>query len=154
MCFSESITRHRRWSALRPDAVPIRRHRRPRFRRGRPGTVPLYRWLHPRDGSHYYTIHPNAPDRPNSVAEGIACHIYDHPVAETVPFYWWSNGRDHLYTTAADGENAGRIGYRHQGIAGYIYRDPKPGTVPFYRFFDPVRHQHFYTLHPNAEFAK
>ncbi len=124
------------------------------FAEERPGTVPLYRWFHPRDGSHFYTIRPNAPDRPNSVSEGIACHVYDHPVAEAVPLYRWRNRRDDLYTISDEGENAGRAGYRPQGIAGYIYRDPKPGTAPLYRFYDPVRHQHFYTLHPHAEFAK
>jgi len=124
------------------------------FAEERPGTVPLYRWFHPRDGSHYYTTIPHAPDRPNSVSDGIACYVYDHPVTDSLPFYRWRNGRNDLYTVAPDGENSGRIGYRPQGIVGYIYRDPKPGAVPLYRFYDPVRHQHFYTLHPNAEFAK
>jgi hypothetical protein len=124
------------------------------FAEERPGTVPLYRWFHPRDGSHYYTIQPNAPDRPNSVSEGISCHVYDHPVAETVPLYRWRNRRDDLYTISAEGEKAGQAGYRHQGIVGYIYFELKPGTVPLYRFYDPARHQHFYTLHPHAEFAK
>jgi hypothetical protein len=124
------------------------------FAEEQPGTVPLYRWFHPRDGSHYYTIQPNTPDRPNAISEGISCHVYDHPVAETVPIYHWRNRRDDLYTLSAEGENAGRAGYRPQGIVGYIYRDLKPGTVPLHRFYDPVRHQHFYTLHPHAEFAK
>jgi hypothetical protein len=119
-----------------------------------PGTVPLYRWLHPRDGSRYYTIRPNAPDRPNSVSDGISCYVYDHPAAETVPLFHWRNRRDEFYTTSENGENAGRAGYRPLGIAGYLYRDPKPGTFPLYRFFDPARKQHFYTLHPHAEFAK
>jgi hypothetical protein len=120
----------------------------------RPGTVPLYRWLHPQDGSHYYTTFPNAPDRPNSVSEGISCHIYDHPVHLTAALYCWRNRRDDLFTMSDTGENAARNGYRPYGIAGYIHRDPLPGTAPLYRFYDPVRHQHFYTLHPNAEFAK
>jgi hypothetical protein len=119
-----------------------------------PGTVPLYRWLHPRDGSHYYTIRPNAPDRPNSVSDGIACYVYDHPVAETAPLFHWRNRHDDFYTTSENGENAGGVGYRPLGVACYLYRDPKPGTVPLYRFFDPVRKQHFYTKHPHAEFAK
>jgi hypothetical protein len=118
------------------------------------GTVPFYRWFHPRDGSHYYTTRPNAPDRRNCVSDGIACYLFDHGVTDTVPLYHWRNGRDDLYTTTPDSENPGRVGYRPTGIAGYIYRDPKPGTVPLYRFHDPVRHQHFYTLHPHAEFAK
>lgn len=119
-----------------------------------PGAVPLYRWFHPRDGSHYYTIRPNAPDRPNSVSEGISCYVSAYPVADTVPFYHWRNRRDDLYTTLADGEAPGRSGYQPLGVACYIYRNPHPGTVPLYRFFDPVRAQHFYSQHPHAEFAK
>jgi hypothetical protein len=120
----------------------------------RPETVPLYRWFHPRNGSRYYTTVPNAPDRPNSVSDGIACYVHVQPVSGSVPVYWWTNGRDEFYTIAPDGEKAGRAGYSLRGIVAYIYRDPRPGTVPFYRFYDPARHQHFYTVHPHAEFAK
>jgi hypothetical protein len=120
----------------------------------RPGTAPVYRWLHPQDGSRYYTTIPSAPDRPNSVSEGISCHIYQQPVPNTVPLYCWRNRRDDLFTISDTGENAARLGYRLYGVAGYIHREPLPGTAPLYRFYDPVRHQHFYTLHPNAEFAK
>jgi hypothetical protein len=124
------------------------------FAEARPGTVPLYRWLQPHQGSHFYTIRPGAPDRPNSVDEGIACHVYDRQVPEAIPLYHWSNGRDHLYTTTTNGENARRAGYHPRGIACYVYADPKPGTIPLYRFHDPTGRHHFYTTHPNAEFAK
>jgi hypothetical protein len=124
------------------------------FAEAQPGTVPLYRWLHPRNGSHYYTTTPGAPDRPNSVSDGITCHVFDQAVAESVPFYRWRTGRDDLYTTSPSGEGAGRLGYQRRGIACYIYRDPKPGTVPLYRFYDPTKRHHFYTTHPHAEFAK
>jgi hypothetical protein len=124
------------------------------FADAQPQTVPLYRWLHPRNGSHYYTTKPATPDRPNSVSEGIACHVYDHRADDSIPLYWWRNGHDDLYTTSASGEGAGRLGYRPRGIACYIDREPKPGRVPLYRFYDPVRHHHFYTTHPHAEFAK
>jgi hypothetical protein len=119
-----------------------------------PGTVPLFRWLHPRDGSHFYTVTPAAPDRPNSVGEGVACHVFDHHAPDTVALYRWHHGRDDLYTTAPDGENANRIGYRPAGIACYIFAAAKPGTTPLYRFFDPTRRHHFYSTHPHAEFAK
>jgi hypothetical protein len=119
-----------------------------------PGTIPLHRWLHPRNGSHFYTIIPGAPDRPNAVSEGIVCHVYDHPVAGAVPLYWWRTAHDDFYTILPGGEAAPRLGYRFHGIACYIERDPKPGTVPLYRFVDPIRHHHFYTTHPHAEFAK
>jgi hypothetical protein len=120
----------------------------------RPGTIPVYRWLHPADRSRFYTVRPNAPDRPRAVAEGIACYVPEHRSPETVPLYRWSSGVDHLYTSALDGERVGRLGYKHRGVAFYVYRDPQPGTVPLYRFFDPRRRQHFYTLHPHAEFLK
>jgi hypothetical protein len=119
-----------------------------------PGSVPLYRWLHPRNGSHYYTTAPAAPDRPNSVSEGITCHVYDHPINGAVPFYRWQNGHDELYTTSPNGEGASRQGYRPRGIVCYVDQDPKAGKVPLFRFYDPVRHHHFYTTHPHAEFAK
>ena len=124
------------------------------FAEPRPDTVPLYRWFHPRLGTHYYTIHAGAPDRPNSVDEGIICQVHDQNAPGTVPLYDWSNGRDHLYTTKTDGEGAGRLGYRSRGITCFVYPDPKPGTVPLYRFHDPAAQQHFYTTHPHAEFAK
>jgi hypothetical protein len=124
------------------------------FPDAQPGTVPLYRWLHPRNGSHHYTTRPGAPDRPNSVNDGITCHVYNHQVRGTLAFCRWQNGRDELYTTSPTGEGAGRLGYRPEGIAFYIERDPKPGRVPLYRFYDPVRHHHFYSTHPHAEFAK
>jgi hypothetical protein len=124
------------------------------FAEAQPGTVPLYRWLHPGDRSHFYTIRPAAPDRPKAVYEGIACHVYDHRVEGAVPLYHWSNPSDQFYTTAPDGEHATRLGYRPRGIACFLDHQPKPGSVPLYRFYDPVRRQHFYTTHPHAEFLK
>ena len=124
------------------------------FADARAGTVPLHRWLHPKNGSHYYTTTPGAPDRPNSVSDGICCHVFDHPVPDALPVYRWRTSRDDLYTTSPTGEDSRRLGFRPQGIACYVYKDPKPGTIPLYRFYDPLRHQHFYTTHPHAEFAK
>ena len=119
-----------------------------------PDTVPLYRWLHPKNGSHYYTTKTGAPDRRNSVNEGVSCHVFNQAGPETVAVYHWRTARDDLYTTSPAGENSYRLGFRPQGIAFYVYKDPRPGTLPLYRFYDPVRHQHFYTTHPHAEFAK
>lgn len=124
------------------------------FAEERTGTVPLYRWFHPPDGSHYYTIRSNAPDRPRSVGEGIACYVLDQRVKDAVPLYRWSNNTDNLYTSELDGERAARLGYRYRGVACFVFREPQPGAVPLYRFFDPRRRQHFYTLHPYAEFMK
>jgi hypothetical protein len=124
------------------------------FPSAQPGTVPLHRWLHPGDRSHFYTIRPAALDRPNAVYEGVVAQVYDHRAADAVPLYRWSNPHDNFYTTAPDGERAARLGYRPRGIACYIDHQPKPGSVPLYRFYDPVRRQHFYTTHPHAEFLK
>jgi hypothetical protein len=124
------------------------------FAETRPETVPLYRWFHPRIGSHFYTTTPHAPDRPNSVSDGVCCHVFDHSVPDSVPVYHWRTGRDELYTTASNGENSRRLGFHPQGIAFYVYNEPKPGTIPLYRFYDPLRHLHFYTTHAHAEFAK
>ncbi len=124
------------------------------FAEAKPGTIPLYRWVHPADGSHFYTTVAAAPDRPNSVSEGIVCHVLADAASGAIPLYRWHSGRDQLYTTAIDGEKSRRLGYRPLGVACYIYRDAKLGTVPLYRFYDPTRRQHFYTTHPHAEFAK
>ncbi len=124
------------------------------FKEVTPGAVPLYRWFHPRIGSHYYTIHPAAPDRPNSLDEGPICQVLNENAPGSVPLYDWTNGRDHLYTTDSSGEGAGRFGYRPLGITCYVYAEPRPGTVPLYRFRDPISRDHFYSTHPHAEFAK
>ena len=124
------------------------------FAEPQPGTVPLYRWLHPSDRSHFYTLRPGVRDRPKSVLEGVACHVLDQSIPDAIPLDRWSHPRDHLYMTAPDGEQTHRLGYRPRGIACYVFRESKPGTVPLYRFFDPIRRQHFYTTHAFAEFLK
>jgi hypothetical protein len=119
-----------------------------------PGTVPLYRAVHPRLGIHLYTLNRAEADRLGYRVEGIACHVLDRQFSETVPLYRWRITRDALYTTARDGEGSQRMGYRPEGIVCFLYLTPKPGTVPFYRFVDPRSGQHFYTVHPHAEFAR
>jgi len=123
------------------------------FTTPQPGTVPLYRWLDRRVGSHEYTISPGGPDRPNQVSEGIACYVFDHAVPGAVPLYGWHSRNDHLYTLV-DGEGVLRKGYRPAGVAFFVKSDPAPGAVPLYRFLDPRHSLHFYTTHPHAEFAK
>ena len=119
-----------------------------------PGTVPLYRWLDRRVGSHEYTTTPGWPPRPNLVSEGVACYVFDHDVAGAVPLYGWHSRRDHLYTAAADGEGVARKTYRPAGVAFFVNSAPAPGMVPLYRFLNPNQNLHFYTTHPHAEFAK
>ena len=119
-----------------------------------PGTVPLYRWINRRIGSHEYTTNPGGPGRPGLISEGIACHVPDHASPAVVPLQAWHGRRDHLYTTSRDALNLARMGFRTSGLAFYVYSTPVPGAVPFYRFFDPRLGLHFYTTHPHAEFMK
>jgi hypothetical protein len=119
-----------------------------------PGTVPLYRAVHRRSGAHLYTISMAEADNTGFRREGIAGYVYDRPVPATVPLYRWRVLRDDFYTTARDGQGCSRLGYRLEAVTCYLYPDAKPGTVPFYQFIDPRSGQHFYTVHPYAEFAK
>ena len=99
--------------------------------------------------------HPGAPDRPNSVSDGHHLPRLRPPCPRCSPALPLAQrARRSLHDCARSARMPAGCGYRPRGIACYIYRDPKPGTVPLYRFYDPVRHQHFYTTHPHAEFAK
>jgi hypothetical protein len=119
-----------------------------------PGTVPLFRAVHRKLGAHFYTIHREEAALRGFQIEGIACHVFDRPFQQTVALYRWGVPRDGFYTTARDGEGCARRGYRLEGIACFLYSEASPGTVPFYRFVDPRTGRHFYTVHPNAEFAR
>jgi hypothetical protein len=118
-----------------------------------PGSVALYRAVHPRLGTRLYTTNRAEAERLGWRIEGIACRVYDRPLPETVPLYRWRIPRDGLYTTARDGEGCYRLGYRPEGVACFLFPASRPGTIPFYRFVNPRSGQHFYTVHPQAEFA-
>jgi hypothetical protein len=118
------------------------------------GTVALYRSVHPRRGAHLYTTNPAEAEGNGFRREGVAGYVYDRPAADAVPLYRWRANRDDFYTLAQDGQGCYRLGYRPMGVACFVHREPRPGTVPFYRFLDPRSGRHFYTVHPNAEFAK
>ena len=119
-----------------------------------PGTVPLIRAVNPRLGAHLYTTSPAEAQAQGFRPEGLAGHVHAQPAPGTVPLYRWRSRRDLFYTTAPDGEGSSRMGYRPEGIACFLHAEAVPGTVPFYRFVDPRTGQHFYTVHPHAEFAK
>ncbi len=72
------------------------------FAEAHPDATSLYRWLHPKNGSHYYTTTPNAPDRPNSVSDGVTCYVCKPRVPDSVPVYHWHAARDDFYTLRAD----------------------------------------------------
>jgi hypothetical protein len=125
----------------------------PNTEQPQPGAVPLFRAVHPKFGTHLYTINRPEAVRRGFRVEGIACQVFDRPVPQSVPLYRWSKVRDALYTTARDGEGTYQQGYRTEGIACFLYPDAQPGTIPFYRFVNPRTGKHFYTVHANAEFA-
>ena len=119
-----------------------------------PGTVPLQRWTHIRRADHVYTVGPVSPNpkiyrqrwdrwlrlRPPAARDRRPARLAqpDRPLLHGRP------GRRSAY----------RRGYQPDGIACHLYPQPQPGTVPFYRFAEPRYGLHFYTTHPNAEFAK
>ena len=137
-----SLTHTQRWHAHRHSAGSGHLYQ------GRFKSFPV------QSDDHFYTTNRVEAEQLGYRVAGIACYVYDHAVAESVPLYRWRSQRDGFYTIAADGERCSRLGYRPQGIACYLHRDPRPGTVPFYRFVDPRTGRHFYTVHPNAEFAR
>ena len=124
------------------------------FATAQPGTVPLYRWVHRRLGSHFYGLSPSPPNPQLFQSEGIACFVFERPLADAVPFYQWHGRGDRFYTVSAGGDWVRRAQYRLEGVVCFICPGPRPGTVPLYQFIDPRTGYHFYTLHPHAEFAK
>ena len=124
------------------------------FTSNEPGTVPLYRWVNPRRGDHFYTTSDKEPDRKTYQSEGIACYVLPKADAEANPLYRWRGKSECLYTMARDDKPLQRAGFRLEAIACFVYASPVANSVPFYRFLDPTRKLHFYTIHPQAEFAK
>jgi hypothetical protein len=120
-----------------------------------PGTVPLYRWVQPRLGGHFYTTNPLEPaDRNSFRAQGITGYVFAQPVPGSVPVYRWHSRRDWYYTVSSDASWARGTGYRMDGVGCHILAMQQPGTIPLYRFVDPRNGLHFYTTHEHAEFMK
>ncbi|WP_165071380.1 hypothetical protein [Paludisphaera rhizosphaerae] len=116
----------------------------------RPGTVPLHRWLNVRTGGHRYTLSPTI-DAPGAfTSEGVACYV----PATGQPVELLRGRIDHLYTTDAPAEHVRPRLFQSEGVAFHVLPAAADGAVPFYRFNDSRRGLHFYTTHPNAEFAK
>ena len=122
------------------------------------GTVPLYRFVRPRPGDHYYTTSPEPSGVPGYVFEKVVCHVLDGPRPGSVPLLRWRSRRECLYVVAGDMTmltyTLGRLGYRPEGIACHIFAQPQPGASALYRFVDPRTGLHFYSTHPHAEFLK
>lgn len=120
------------------------------FAEPRPGAVPLHRWLNVRTGGHRYTLSPTIDVPGAFTSEGVACFV---PTSGS-PVELLRGRIDHLYTTDVPAERVRPRLFKSEGIAFHVLPAPADGAVPFYRFNDPRRGLHFYTTHPNAEFAK
>ncbi len=120
----------------------------------REGFVPLHRWLNVRTGGHRYTLSETVGIPGAFAPEGVAGYV---PLATTpgaVPVQLFRGRIDHLYTTDPAAEPIRPRLFVSEGVAFHVLSQPIDGAVPFYRFNDPRRGLHFYTTHPNAEFAK
>ncbi len=95
-----------------------------------PGTLPLYRWVHPRLGTVLYAMSPVVPAREGFRRVGVVGHVFPTPRPGTVALFRWRGPRGFLYTTAPDGAGASARGYRAAGFAAHVYPSPRPGTVP------------------------
>jgi hypothetical protein len=127
------------------------------FAEAQPGTVPLYRWVHPLRGDHFYTTTPGPLGQPGPAfrSEGIIGHVPASAGPGTVALHRWRGPREWFFTSDPRGEGLTRVGYHPEAFAFLLYTAPPPtGARPFYRFIDPRSYAHFYTTHPHAEFAK
>ena len=94
------------------------------------GTVPLYRFLHPRWGQHFFTW--NRSEAQSAVRnngykpEGICCYISPSPTPDTVPLYRLRRTvgvQVHRYVTNEyEKERLNQSGiWFFEGIAGYVW---------------------------------
>ncbi|CZR52597.1 uncharacterized protein PAC_02474 [Phialocephala subalpina] len=100
------------------------------------GTVPIYRWMNPKQGLHFYTADPNGELAPQLGYdyEGIAYYLFPNEVSGSVPFYRWNGKSGHFYTTnAAEGSNTG---FAFEGITGWVFPGPVAGFGELYRWIN------------------
>jgi hypothetical protein len=119
-----------------------------------PGTTPLFRWVNIQKGDHFYTTSTHPPDPRSYRLEGISCFVMANESADTVPLLRYRSKAECFYTQSKDVESFKKVGYRLEGIACFVHKVAVPGSVPLYRFIDPAKGLHFYSTHPQAEFAK
>jgi len=123
--------------------------------------VPLYRYHNGDLHDHFYTTNAGEIGTTESghkgnngyTSEGIAFHVFAHPLPGLVPIhrYWNGTTHDHFYTTNA-GEigttevgHAGNHGYTYESTQGYVSPNHVPGSVPVHRYFNATTNDHLYT---------
>ena len=95
------------------------------------GTVPLFRYFHPRTEDHFYTTNANeigttthgAVGKYGYQSEGITGYVYPTPRAGTVPLHRYYDGKthDHFYTTLERLPYPQAHAYKHERIQCYVY---------------------------------
>lgn len=102
------------------------------------GTVPLYRYTHPTNGNHYFTLTPTTTSGYNY--DGVACYVYGSQVTNAFPVYEnysSSLGSYHRYSNSPDIFP----GYSFGGSKFYILQNLSP--VPIYQFYYGGGHDHY-----------
>jgi hypothetical protein len=92
------------------------------------GTVPVYRYLNPETGKHFFTTSheegQQAVYRYGFADEGICCYVAPTQLPGTVPLYrLYSDKGGHFYTTDSRLEQwlELRENFRSEGITGYVW---------------------------------
>jgi uncharacterized protein DUF5648 len=99
------------------------------------GAVPLYRYMNPKSGDHFFTTnHEEGDNAINSygyVGENQCCFVSSSKISGTLPLYRVLKGSYHWYAvgdTARD--NLIAKGFKLEGIEGYVWDSSKFGSSP------------------------
>ena len=119
--------------------------------------MPVYRFYHRKNGSHFYTASVAERDRviaklPRTYAyEGVAYSVNVADPANSAPLYRFFNKKNgsHFYTASAEERDRVRATssrtYAYEGVAYYVATAPSVASMPIYRFFNKRNRSHFYT---------
>jgi hypothetical protein len=118
--------------------------------------TPLYRYYNHKLQKHYYTIDFNEYGKGGSdwTLEGVACQVFrrDSLQPDRVFIYRFFNPQtgDHYYTVAnviISRDSQGYSGgYQIEGPVFCAYKQRAPGTLALLEYYNPVNHDHFYTV--------
>ena len=119
----------------------------------RPGAIPLYRWLHIRKGDHFYTTDINEPDRRVYRLECVACYVLDGSFPGSVPSTDGTTSANACTPSPSPTPPYSATATAPPPSPATSFPPPPPAPFPFFSFSDPTTGLHFYSIHPNAEFA-
>lgn len=117
------------------------------FTSATPGTVPLYRFVHPSNGNHHFTTSLTSTSGYNY--EGIACYVYQSQVPKTFPIYQSYSSSLGSFSRYSKYQEV-FPNYSFDGAKFYILQNWPATSVPVYVFGqnnnDP---NHIYTINRN-----